>query len=325
MKKYLLILVTALFIACNPFGGDPFTENQQGFVNEMPPVSITMHQIESGEIESFSADVEEYTMNDRSLNGPQMVSNYRLTMKNVNGRLLARMDFPEDFDGQTVARTLLTDGESVVLASGSMVIGRISLEESGVSFPAHQLSNQRIMGRVNIEEIRTQYRNLSYDIAEDDSVGIMEVRVPLDFVDHHIPGIESIVMRYDTNNETYLGSEMVQHDEEGNERTYSQQMIYQEHEGEQIVVGQVNSVHYDFSGNVDTEGYSYPIIDDPDSVPEITEEEMNEIIEEGGNIIEPEPILGDPSNPDYTETTVTTFNNIVLNDTEDSTFRLILE
>ena len=67
-----------------------------------------------------------------------------------------------------------------------------------------------------------------------------------------------------------------------------------------------------------------PIVESEDDIPEVTEEELAEMVKDGGEVYEFEQILGDPSNPDYTEVIVKTYDDIEINTLEDEYFRIPL-
>lgn len=80
----------------------------------------------------------------------------------------------------------------------------------------------------------------------------------------------------------------------------------------------------DFPYEIDTSDYMLPIVESEDDIPEVTEEELAEMVKDGGEVYEFEQILGDPSNPDYTEVIVKTYDDIEINTLEDEYFRIPL-
>lgn len=90
-----------------------------------------------------------------------------------------------------------------------------------------------------------------------------------------------------------------------------------------MLVGQVVETHFDFDDVLDVEMDAIPQNFDIDQVDVVTESELAEMAE-GGLVVPIDPLLGDRTNPDYTETTITTYDRIELNGVQDIDMRILL-
>ena len=91
------------------------------------------------------------------------------------------------------------------------------------------------------------------------------------------------------------------------------------------MIGEVLEVAHDVPGTLDVSDATAPVIMDEELIPEATEEELAQAEAEGATVTQvAAPLIGDPADPDYTETTITLYDNIGINTVEDATLRLHL-
>ena len=65
--------------------------------------------------------------------------------------------------------------------------------------------------------------------------------------------------------------------------------------------------------------------DSLESIPEISKEEYEQLVEEGNAEIIEELPLGDPSDPSSVETIIELYQDIQINVADDSVFKLVME
>lgn len=326
MKKVIL-LFAALFLGCSYNGGGK--RGNQGFSLEkiIQDISIEVHKNDSNTIESYQATVKEYSYNERVAGSVQVQPDYRLSLKKIDGQLFSRIDFSAEHYGDGKARVVLSNGKEAVLMDRSTgeIEYRTPLEFDPVE---EEFMNQNaVFGRLDITSVMNRFRTLAYDLQEEKESGIVCVGLPLENLKHrsnpsHTPVYSRLFL--DLQNEVLLGSETQMTQEDGTSLTISNNYIYKEVDQEPILIGEMVSIHHDFPYTIDTSEYQLPIIEDEESVPEMTDREVEEILKNGGEVMQFEQPIGDPSDPDYTDVVVKVYEDIKVNTVEDELFRIVL-
>lgn len=320
----LLLLISGFFLSCT-VGQDPASAKESFVVEHVP--AIISQPSQSGEIESFQAEVKIYSSIDRKPSSAHLVSQYRLATKIIDGTIYTRMDFPEDQEHTIAARTVVSNGKDLVLldsASGKVEY-RLPVPEQAADLI--QNTSQRpttLFQKINVTQLRETFKDLQWDMESNEGRTRWVVNFPLQILSRFnaVPGqqIKSFKLYLDEANGTVAGSEQVMVQEDGTIITTKNTTIYTEKDGVPIPIGMVEDSHYDLPYTIDTSDSAVGPYNE-DTAPEISPEKARELIE-NGQAIEINAMTGDPSNPDYTEQTITLYDSIELNTAPDILFKV---
>ena len=328
--KCMAILSTCLALSCNGVNSEisKQTVSAKQMQELVDSVSIEIKKNESNTIESYQANVKQYSYNQRIAGQVSVPSEYRLSLKKSGNSIFTRIDFDSSYYGDGKARSVICDGkETVVFDSATKEV------EARIPFTEEEKQNTEdfggpMFGRLALDSYIAKCRRLSYDLQEDSVNNLMCVTLPVAEVATRIGNDgETIVysrLYFDTQEDVLLGGESQTIDEEGTVITTSNNYLYKEVDGEPVLIGEMLEITNDFSYEIDTSDYMLPIVESEDDIPEVTEEELAEIVKDGGEVYEFEQVIGDPSNPDYTEVIVKTYDDIQINTLEDEYFRIPL-
>jgi hypothetical protein len=305
-------LLCALLAACNT-GTTPETLSLDGLADR--PVSIYNADKGTSGVESYQANVKQYYSNDRTGVNMKIVSEYRMSLKLIDGKLFTRIDYPAANMQDGIARTIVSDtSEMLVYQTESQQIEqRIPVADTAKRLMP-QNAYRSLMGRLDLDVVAIQARTLAFDVI-DATPGIMQVDVPSGFFPESTDGsdyrsrVAKYSVRYDTESDVEILSEMELHESDGTKVSVTTWPLYKEYGEDLLKVGQVTVSAFDVPGVLDTsdsvvdntglDGESFALADDADAV-----------------------LLGDPSSPDKTETYVELYEDIELNALADSFFRM---
>lgn len=328
-KKYAVILSACIALSCTGVdsGFNKGTVSAKQMQELVDNISIDFKKSNNNSIESYQANVKQYSYNKRIVGNISAPSEYRLSLKKSGDSLFTRIDFDSSCYGDGKARTAICDGKETV------VFDTITKEvEARIPLTDEEIQNMGdfggpMFGRLALDSYLAKCRQLSYDLQEDSENNIMCITIPISNVSAKISSDETAVysrLYFDTQSDVLLGSESQAIDENGTIITTSNNYLYKEVDGEPVLIGELLEIQNDFPYEIDTSDYKLPIIESEDDIPEVTEEELAEMIKDGGEVYEFEQVIGDPSNPDYTQVIIKTYDDIKINTLEDEYFRIPL-
>ncbi|HPC72731.1 MAG TPA: hypothetical protein PLB48_13060, partial [Treponema sp.] len=277
----------------------------------------------SDEISSFQTNVKVYKENNRSPLGRKLAEEYKLSLKLIDGKLYTRMDYPADEDGS--ARSVLHTPEELVIfeSSSNKVLYRTSVEKGSDD----SVAVRTLFSRLPLKDIQNHFTRLSYRVLEDPQNKLLKIETPSAYLADGLIGtsrLASETIYFDTEMEVQVGSDYVMIDQDGTTISVEETTSYQEVDGVPIKTGEVIVRKYDFPYTIDTSDRQIPILNSVDEAEPISEAELAALEEGGALILKEDPILGDPANPDYTETVTIQYENVMLNSVSDSYFRIEL-
>jgi len=175
------------------------------------PVTITWKGDQKEEVQSFQANVQIYSMNNRTDTHAALNQTYRLSMSTINNRIHTRIDF--DFDSSVPLRSVISDGEEFIAFNPvTDEIGyRIAIEDS--QSPLNRIfGNQSVLSRINLSLIREEARRLSLDMREETDANsrTLLLELPPGLLPQY--GAETILssrIAFDIDRETVLETEVV--------------------------------------------------------------------------------------------------------------------
>ena len=233
------------------------------------------------------------------------------------------------------------DGKARAMISDGMVMRYIDIE-SNTTIARMNLSDDDVLNRLAADLPRTRslseyygnadvpalinhFRTLSFDLAEEEGGSGLSVALPASYMTKLTrPGFNyrSAKLYYDVDSDAYAGGDVVIELEDGAVMTSITRPVYETVDGVLIKVGEINQKIYNYPETEEVFETDIPVVDDPESLEVITQEELDELAADGASITPSELIVGDPSDPDYTITEVSVYNEIKVNTLEDSVFRI---
>ncbi len=170
---------------------------------------------------------------------------------------------------------------------------------------------------------------MGFDISTDTSnSNIVMISAPPALLPKSIsPGGRAYTFKlfFDTAAGTIAGTESVEVEADGTHVTREQTFIYEDRDGVPVPVGNVLEVKNDEPYTIDVSDSMLTEITDPESIPEIDPAEAAALGQSADALRITDPIIGDPSDPDYTESYITVYEEVVTNSLEDSYFRIAME
>lgn len=315
-------ITLSVFTSCNNSQTSPASTTEQLFKDN--PVSINWKS-KSSEIDSFTADVEVYSMNNRTNSILSKTDGYRLTYKTINGIQYSRVDLDKEYNGG-VSRAVITDGKEMVVVNNdnNAIEARLAVtqeEDTGLNF----LTASPITGRVNIDNIKTNAARLALDVTENKENGSLILNIPSSLVkSKEGEKILSTKITFDAVNEVLSDVEIVTLDDEGVTVIANTESVYEECNGELIKIGTITTIETQNPNLIEGYPEDYPIYESLDDIPEISEEELL-AMQEAGNISEDTSIVfGNPADLSNIETVVELYSYVEINEVSDSAFRAIL-
>lgn len=323
MKK--IITTAALFTVCISLTVcDNTTHEKRGSGLEQfteGPVTITWKGDQKEEVKSFQANVQIYSMNNRTDTYAALNQTYRLSMSTVNNRILTRIDF--DFDSSVPFRSVISDGEEFIAFNPiTDAVGyRIPIDDS--KSPLNRiLGNQSVLSRVNLSLIREEARRLSLDMREetDGNSRTLLLELPPGLLpQYEAETILSSRIAFDIDRETVLESKVVMKREDDTIVTTTVTLVYEESNGVPVKIGQITIIDSKDPNSVqDTTDYK-----PPNDIPELSEHEVAEMKAKGAIHEIPEMVFGDPADMSNIETIYEVYQDIEINSTPEHLFRLI--
>lgn len=325
MKKryfYFFILIVGLIAACrnevnNPGKRALFDEN---------PVTIRWNSKKGSSIDSFQANVQIHTMNNRTDTHAKLQETYHLSIKTIGERILTRIDFPADQKYDIAARSIITDGKEVIVFDpNTEVIEKRLMLNDDVDSSLQFLKPETVLSRVNLKFIRSEASRLALDMQEDTETGLFVLNLPPALLSkNNYEKLLSSRICFDMNSEILQEVENVYIQEDGTKITSKTNIVYEEKDGVPVKVGSFTEIDVQNPNKIEVVSEGTVIYDSADDVPEITAEKLAELQQNGEVIEKKDMTFGDPGDLSYKETVIELYEDIKINEADDSLFKLLL-
>ncbi len=330
MKKVINgVVVTAsltaaalLFVGCDFFHQSPTKSataaSEAQTETEMPPVTISKSGTDA-EITGFQSNVKVYEENNRSPYGRQLVEEYRLSLKIIDGALYTRMDFKPD--EEVICRSIIHSPQEVCVFDTATE--RVEYRTNAQNMDETDSEFRTLFGRADLNDIQDYFSGLSFRITEEAEEKRLRIETPSEYLDGTIGGarLVSEVLYFDTELAVPVGSEYTSIDDKGTTVNTEETVIYQMSDGVPIKTGEVIVTKHDFPYTIDTSDREIPILTATSDPAAITENELASLEEQGALVFSGEPVIGNPADPDYTVTTIVRYEDVELNGVADSYLR----
>lgn len=308
------MLVTACSIA----------QNEKQIKEESEPISIVKTDSDINDIKDFSTNVKIYEENSRIAASKKLVSEYKLSTRIIDNDIYARIDFPEE-DGY--ASTSISNSDETVVFDrlSNKILDRVLITDNKIN--KKKISFKTLFPKTEIGNIKKSYGKLSFKITENTDTNLLKIETPAKILNDYSFDDETLlneVIYYDINTGNIKKEEYQSVLTDNTKVTTTIEYLYEERNNSQIVVGMIESESYDFPYKNDTSEWGFPIVESEDEIEEISEDELNSLIEDGARVFNYDVIIGDPSDPDFTVTTTTLYQDVELNTLTDSYFKLSL-
>lgn len=133
----------------------------------------------------------------------------------------------------------------------------------------------------------------------------------------------STKVTYDTVSETLENMETIDIKDDGSTVTTSIDYIYQECDDNLVKVGMITTIDTKYDNLIEGVDENLPYFDSIDDIPEISDEEF-EKLSANGNIFKNDSIkFGNPADLSSVVTIVEVYENIEINNIDDSVFKLL--
>lgn len=294
------------------------TEQVTSISDEDKIITVTLGENSETAITDYQASVKVYYENSRIAGGAELQNSYKLSTKIIDNSIYTRVDYEEIQNVGSSFRSVITGpNETIVFnrASGQVEYRvPITTENS-----EDDLSNRSLFERIDLASLRTKMVDLNYDSNETEVIGFANVVIfkspssllpKSNFEDR---SVNSFKILFDTEEEVFAGSELVETKEDGTIVTTTITKFYQEEDEIMVPVGEKMDIHYDFVDKIEVDTETLPIVLNEGDIEEISQEELNTLKLEVGAYEVSQTILGDPTDPDYTETYLTVYEDVSTN------------
>jgi hypothetical protein len=246
-------------------------------------------------------------------------------MKTIDGKLHTRLDFASR-DPLSPNRSVITDGVEAVLfeTATQQVLYRTTV---GAAYQQTATIPSRIMGRIDPAAVQAELKRLSFDIIADDIGRYLMCSAPASYL-AKLPttgngSVTAMRLIFDLTDQVLSGSEQVQVQPDGETITTDTNNQYQIVDDQPVLTGEVIIEHHDVPGSLPVGSDMLPQVIDPSTIPDASQDDIQNAQQQGG-VIAVDPPIGDRTDPDYTLTTIISYDNISLNDVQDSDLRILL-
>jgi len=322
-NRFLLPFAATIFIlSCNQV-----TYEQHNVLGQFgeDPVTINWNGNKDEGVQSFSANVQVFSKNDRTDAHADLTGTYRLSVSTVGNRILTRVDM--DFDESIPYRSIVSDGEEAVAFNPiTNEIGyRIPMGDSDMPLGG-VFGMQSTMSRVNLSLIREEARRLALNITENSATGTLVLQLPPELLGQNEEmRIISSRVAFDVANETLLETELIMVREDETVVTTTATPVYEDYDGVPVKIGMVTVIDSKAPGLIEGIDPDFPIYDSPEDIPIIGEAELAAMRESGIVQDIPNMTFGDPADLSYVLTVFEVYRDIEINAVPESAFRLILK
>lgn len=322
MKKIILtwfiITGTAIFFSgCNT--GNSISPERQ-LVSDKE-ISVSWNDT-SDTINAFEAKVSVYSMNSRRDTSLNLTSQYHLTAKLINDEQYVRLDMLNQSPDGRFRSVISNDKEMIMFDSASNEIQqRIPLEAApdDLAFMGYGLG----FGKVNLDSIKKEATRLNFDITEDKKNSSLTLSLPNELFTSEFEKRISTRVSFDSAADVLTEMETVAVKNDGATVTTSAEYVYQKCGDEYVKVGMITKIVTDYEKRIEGIPEDTEYFKTIDDIPEISEEDFNKMKENGNIFEEPSVKFGDPGDLSCIETIVEVYEDVEVNKTEDSVFKLL--
>ena len=322
---YLFILSALLIAAACKNAVDGTSQLYEPFKSN--PVTITWNGKADKGVESFEADVEVHTLNNRTDVHAQLRDKYRLAVKTIAGRTFIRLDFPADELHGIAARSMLSNGSEMVIfdPQTEVIEQRIALDnpnDPNLDF----LKGETAVSRLNLKTIRAEASRLAFDVEDNKETGLLTLNLPPNLLGSNADDqLISSRVSFDTHTDTLHEAETIHIREDGTKITSNTIVLYEDKDGEPVKVGSVTEITYDNPNKITGISEDVPIYNSEDDIPKLSQAEHAALQEQGIVVPNEQLIFGDPGDLSYKETVVEVYQDIGINTAQDTLFKLLLQ
>ena len=311
----LVCLVLGL-VSCTNQAQNPFEQLTDG-----KEISIDW-KTESKEMNSYAANVSVYKMNNREDKQFALDSKYRLSTKLVNGEQYTRLDMNDKSpDGRF---------RSIVTSEKEMVLFDTESEEVQYRLPVGTVSNDFAFiqdglgfGKVDLDLVKAEAARLSFDVSEDDKKSNMIIALSGELFSSDYSERISTRMSFDMSTDLMTSVELVDIRADGSKVTTTTEFCYQKCDEEYVKVGMITTIDTKYEKRLEGISEDIEYYESMDEIPEISQEDLKKM-QECGNIFEDTSIkFGDPADLSSVVTIVEVYEDIEINKTDDSVFKLL--
>ena len=285
------------------------------------PSTITWDDT-SEEMSSYTANVTVYRMNNRFDSALKMDSSYRLCTKLIDGEQYTRLDMLDASpDGQF--RSIITGPEETVLFNSltNEIQQRTVANHEAMDFVF--LQNGLGFGKVNLDTIRQEAQRLSLDIVDDNKKSTLLISLPNEYFSTDTEKRISTKLSYDTTTETLTSIETIDVIENESTITSTMEFVYQEIDGNYVKVGMITTIDTKYDNLIETNEPITDYYESYDDIPEISNEDFEKMQMEGNIFEDSSTVLGNPTDLSSVVTVVEVYDDINVNNTDDSVFKII--
>lgn len=320
----LLSLVLCIILtACN----NPVDEKKVDQLMTDKPVSVRWNPTESGEIESFQADVEVYMMNNRKDTGATLQDKYRIATKVIDGVRYTRIDMdPQMHQGMERKSVISNETEMILFDPDTEnIIMRIPIDTTAVSSDLAFLQLETGFSRLDLADIRQHANKLLLKTEENKNDKMLVLELPTELIGETQDRRISTRVVFDTTEETLQIVETVDYVEmDGSTITTTMQPMYQEVNGEPLKVGMITVIDTQIPTLVEGDWSEIPTYNSIQDIPTISDREFEEL-QAAGKIHEaPSITFGNPADLSSIDIMMELYSDVQVNETPESMFRLLL-
>lgn len=274
------------------------------------------------DIIDFSANVKVYSMNNRKDSSMKYDSSYRISTKMIQGEQYTRLDMLNEGTGKDFVSVISNEKEMVVFDSLSQEIKyRLPVDKTAKDFVF--LQNDIGISSVNLDKIKTEAKRLSFDVTENKENATLIISLPNNVFSSNSAQRLSTKVMYDTTSQTLTNMETIDYRNNGSTVKTSIEFVYQECDGKYIKVGMISKIETEFDDYLEGVDPNLSYYNSIDEIPEISESDYKKMKDQG-NIFEDSSLkFGNPADLSSSETIVEVYENIEINQTDDSVFKLL--
>jgi hypothetical protein len=245
----------------------------------------------------------------------------------IGGSVYSRIDFETDESGGLAQRSVVSgpNGSAVFETGSGTVLHRVPARASSAELP--DMRGRSLFERVNVDELKRKMSGLDYDAVYKEGAGCDRVVcfiAPSSLLPKSSGNdrVSAYKIMFDASNGMMAGSETVEAKDDGTILTTTVTKYYQEVDGVTVPAGEMLVVHHDIPGRIEFDSSAYPRILSIDDLPTVSEKDFKDMQIAGQAYEVPEAVLGDPSDPDFSETVLTVYEAVSTNCLSDSMFKI---
>ena len=319
--KQKILYGSFLLLLCGITGCNNVTDDPARKLITKKPATINWENT-SEEMISYSADVTVYRMNNRFDSALKKDSTYRLCTKLIDGDKYTRLDMLDASpDGQY--RSIITGPQETIIFNTltNEIQQRTVSQHEAMDFAF--LQSELGFGKVNLDLIKKEAKRLALDVTNDQKKSTLLISLPNEYFSTEFEKRISTKLSYDTKTETLTRIETIDVIENESTVTSTMEYVYQEIDGNYVKIGMITTIDTKYDNLIELNEPFTDYYESYDDIPEISDEDFEKMQSEG-NIFEiPSFSLGNPADLSSVVTTVEVYDDIDINNTDDSVFKLI--